>query len=55
MQLSRQSAMESGAGVPLIVKGHGHHIWNSPGKQYIEGLSGLSTSTRAMDVSAWPK
>jgi hypothetical protein len=55
MHFSRQSAMESGAGVPIIVKGHGHHIWDSPGKQYIDGLSGLFTSTRTMDVSAWPK
>ncbi|TPW75995.1 aspartate aminotransferase family protein [Schumannella soli] len=39
MHFSRQSTMENG--VPIIVKGEGHHIWDSKGKQYIDGLSGL--------------
>ena len=43
MHFSRQSVMESGAEVPIIVKGQGHHIWDSKGKQYIDGLSGLFT------------
>lgn len=33
--------MENGNGVPIIVKGEGHHIWDSRGKKYIDGLSGL--------------
>ncbi|MDY0910223.1 aspartate aminotransferase family protein [Microbacterium sp. CFBP9034] len=40
MHFARQSTMES-SGVPIIVKGEGHHIWDSHGKQYIDGLSGL--------------
>ena len=41
MHFSRQSVMEDGHGVPIIVKGEGHHIWDSRGKKYIDGLSGL--------------
>jgi adenosylmethionine-8-amino-7-oxononanoate aminotransferase len=41
MHFARQSVMESGAGVPIITKGQGHHIWDSTGKKYIDGLSGL--------------
>jgi adenosylmethionine-8-amino-7-oxononanoate aminotransferase len=41
MHFARQSVMESGAGVPIITKGKGHHIWDSTGKRYIDGLSGL--------------
>jgi adenosylmethionine-8-amino-7-oxononanoate aminotransferase len=41
MHFSRQSVMESGAGVPIITKGEGHHVWDSTGKKYIDGLSGL--------------
>ena len=40
MHFSRQSVVED-HGVPIIVKGKGHHIWDSKGKQYIDGLSGL--------------
>jgi adenosylmethionine-8-amino-7-oxononanoate aminotransferase len=40
MHFSRQSAAEAN-GVPIIVKGEGHHIWDSTGKQYFDGLSGL--------------
>ncbi len=41
MAMTRQSVMESGAGVPIIVKGEGHHIWDSNGKKYFDALSGL--------------
>jgi adenosylmethionine-8-amino-7-oxononanoate aminotransferase len=41
MHFARQSGMESGQGVPIITKGEGHHIWDSSGKKYIDGLSGL--------------
>ena len=40
MHFSRQSTMERD-GVPIIVRGEGHHIWDSNGKQYIDGLAGL--------------
>ncbi len=40
MHFSRQSVMEE-HGVPIIVKGEGHHIFDSNGKKYIDGLSGL--------------
>lgn len=36
---TRQSAWESG--VPTIVRGEGHHVWDSAGRKYIDGLSGL--------------
>ncbi|MCY7411701.1 MAG: aspartate aminotransferase family protein, partial [Salinibacterium sp.] len=41
MHFTRQSVMEDGKGVPIIVKGDGHHIWDSTGKRYFDGLSGL--------------
>jgi adenosylmethionine-8-amino-7-oxononanoate aminotransferase len=41
MHFARQSVMEDGGGVPIIVKGEGHHIFDSRGKKYIDGLSGL--------------
>lgn len=41
MHFARQSVMEDGHGVPIITKGEGHHIWDSHGKRYIDGLSGL--------------
>jgi hypothetical protein len=40
MHFSRQSTMERD-GVPIIVRGEGHHIWDSNGKRYIDGLAGL--------------
>ena len=40
MHFARQSALE-GEGVPIIVRGEGHHIWDSRGKRYIDGLAGL--------------
>jgi hypothetical protein len=41
MHFARQSVMEDGHGVPIITKGEGHHIWDSKGKKYFDGLSGL--------------
>ncbi|MBX3087159.1 MAG: aspartate aminotransferase family protein [Cryobacterium sp.] len=41
MAFARQSVMESGPGVPIIVRGEGHHIWDSNGKKYFDALSGL--------------
>lgn len=41
MHFARQSVMTEGPGVPIIVKGEGHHIWDSAGRRYIDGLSGL--------------
>ncbi len=41
MHFSRQSVMESGAGVPIITRGEGHHIFDSKGNKYFDGLSGL--------------
>ncbi|GAB3601110.1 aspartate aminotransferase family protein [Microbacterium tumbae] len=41
MHFARQSVMTEGPGVPIIVKGEGHHIWDSQGGKYIDGLSGL--------------
>jgi adenosylmethionine-8-amino-7-oxononanoate aminotransferase len=41
MHFARQSVMEDGHGVPIITKGEGHHIWDSHGRKYIDGLSGL--------------
>src|SRR6478609_7140546 len=40
MHFARQSVLEE-HGAPIIVKGEGHHIWDSRGKKYIDGLSGL--------------
>ncbi|MCC2309070.1 aspartate aminotransferase family protein [Cellulomonas chengniuliangii] len=36
---TRQSAWDDG--VPTIVRGEGHHIWDDTGRKYIDGLSGL--------------
>ncbi|WP_449385393.1 aspartate aminotransferase family protein [Cellulomonas soli] len=36
---TRQSAWADG--VPTIVRGQGHHVWDDTGRQYIDGLSGL--------------
>jgi adenosylmethionine-8-amino-7-oxononanoate aminotransferase len=40
MHFARQSVLEE-HGAPIIVKGQGHHIWDSTGKRYFDGLSGL--------------
>ncbi|WP_456845171.1 aspartate aminotransferase family protein [Cellulomonas sp. P5_C6] len=36
---TRQSSWDRG--VPTIVRGEGHHIWDDQGRKYIDGLSGL--------------
>jgi adenosylmethionine-8-amino-7-oxononanoate aminotransferase len=36
---TQQSAWENG--VPTVVRGKGHHIWDDAGKRYFDGLSGL--------------
>lgn len=36
---TRQSAWDSG--VPTLVRGEGHHVWDAQGRKYIDGLSGL--------------
>jgi adenosylmethionine-8-amino-7-oxononanoate aminotransferase len=41
MHFARQSVMEEGHGVPIITRGEGHHIWDSHGRRYLDGLSGL--------------
>ena len=41
MHFARQSGMAAGEGVPIIVRGEGHHIYDSHGRKYIDGLSGL--------------
>ena len=41
MHFARQSVMTEGPGVPIIVRGEGHHIWDSTGAKYFDGLSGL--------------
>src|SRR3954454_19178235 len=41
MHFARQSVMEEGHGVPIITRGEGHHIFDSHGRKYIDGLSGL--------------
>ncbi|MFT3797352.1 aspartate aminotransferase family protein [Microbacterium sp.] len=41
LHFARQSAMTEGPGVPIIVRGEGHHIWDAAGKRYIDGLAGL--------------
>jgi adenosylmethionine-8-amino-7-oxononanoate aminotransferase len=40
MHFARQSVLEE-HGAPIIVRGEGHHIWDSQGKRYFDGLSGL--------------
>ncbi|MBS1696860.1 MAG: aspartate aminotransferase family protein [Actinobacteria bacterium] len=40
MHFTRQSTMDT-SGVPIIVRGEGHHIWDDTGKKYIDGLAGL--------------
>ena len=40
MHFTRQSTMAE-SGVPIIVKGEGHRIWDAKGKEYFDGLAGL--------------
>jgi adenosylmethionine-8-amino-7-oxononanoate aminotransferase len=42
MHFTRHSTYEQpGSDVPIIVRGEGHRIWDSAGKEYIDGLAGL--------------
>ncbi|QCQ17117.1 aspartate aminotransferase family protein [Microbacterium sp. RG1] len=41
MHFARQSTMDSPDGVPIIVRGEGHHIWDAAGRRYLDGLAGL--------------
>ncbi|MEU1971602.1 aspartate aminotransferase family protein [Microbacterium sp. NPDC019599] len=41
MHFARQSVMTEGDGIPIIVRGEGHQIWDAAGRRYIDGLSGL--------------
>ena len=41
MHFTRHSTYENGGEMPLIVKGEGHKIWDSHGREYIDGLAGL--------------
>jgi adenosylmethionine-8-amino-7-oxononanoate aminotransferase len=41
MHFTRHSTYEQGGDVPVIVKGEGARIWDSTGRQYLDGLSGL--------------
>ena len=41
MHFTRHSGYQHGNSVPMIVKGDGAHIWDSTGKRYLDGLSGL--------------
>ena len=42
MHFTRQSTLED-SGVPVIVRGEGHHIWDIEGNRYIDGISSLFT------------
>lgn len=58
MHFARQAPLHHGADVPVIVKGQGHHIFDTNGNRYIDGLSGLFVvnaghgRTRLADVAA---
>ncbi|MCW2570065.1 MAG: hypothetical protein JWO88_123 [Frankiales bacterium] len=41
MHFTRHSTYQDGGSVPIIVKGDGAYIWDSNGKKYLDGLSGL--------------
>src|SRR3954462_13254563 len=41
MHFTRHSAFEDGGEVPVIVRGEGAYIWDSQGRRYLDGLSGL--------------
>lgn len=43
MHFTRHSTYEQGGQVPIIVRGEGHLIWDSQGREYIDGLAGLFT------------
>jgi adenosylmethionine-8-amino-7-oxononanoate aminotransferase len=41
LHFTRHSTYEKGGEMPLIVRGEGHRIWDSHGREYIDGLAGL--------------
>ncbi len=41
LHFSRHSTYERGGEMPMIVRGEGHRIWDSHGREYIDGLAGL--------------
>ena len=41
LHFTRHSTYEDGGEMPLIVRGEGHRIWDSHGREYIDGLAGL--------------
>ena len=41
MHFSRHSVYEEGGEVPIIVRGEGHRVFDSTGREYIDGLAGL--------------
>ncbi len=41
MHFTRHSVFEDGGEVPVIVRGEGAYIWDSQGRRYLDGLSGL--------------
>lgn len=41
MHFARHGGVQAGAEVPIMVRGEGHHVYDSHGKEYIDGLAGL--------------
>ncbi|WP_210504323.1 aspartate aminotransferase family protein [Nocardioides xinjiangensis] len=41
LHFTRHSTYENGGEMPMIVRGEGHRIWDSHGREYIDGLAGL--------------
>ncbi|MAL06572.1 MAG: aspartate aminotransferase family protein [Microbacterium sp.] len=41
MHFARHGANQAGAPVPIMVRGEGHRVWDSHGREYIDGLAGL--------------
>jgi adenosylmethionine-8-amino-7-oxononanoate aminotransferase len=41
LHFTRHSTYEKGGEMPLIVRGEGHKIWDTHGREYIDGLAGL--------------
>ena len=39
LHFTRHSTYEKGGEMPLIVRGEGHKIWDSHGREYIDGLA----------------
>ncbi len=43
MHFTRHAPFDAGDDVPVIVRGEGARIWDSRGREYIDGLAGLFT------------